>query len=51
MGLNKFDVDVVLFVGGMICMLIVCCEVSVFFEKEFDILVNFDEVVVMGVVV
>lgn len=50
-GLLILDIDEVVLVGGMICMLCVIEEVIKFFGKEFYKGVNLDEVVVMGVVI
>lgn len=50
-GLLKGDIDEIVLVGGMICMFKVIEVVSEFFGKELYKGVNFDEVVVLGVVI
>jgi len=48
-GLESSVIDYVVLVGGMICMLVVVDEVKKLIGKEFYKGVNFDEVVVVGV--
>lgn len=50
-GLNFFEIDEVILVGGLICILVVVEVVCKEINKELNKLVNFDEVVVMGVVI
>lgn len=45
------EIDEVIFVGGLICILVVVEVVKVEIGKELNKFVNFDEVVVMGVVI
>lgn len=51
MKLSLVEVDEVIFVGGLIRIFVIRELVKSFIKKELNMSVNFDEVVVFGVVV